>query len=171
VQEQDPNHPLNRLIRKEVLQKDTFNSLTEENRRISELQKTKEELDLLIKDIKQDIKDMHDKMDKVKINLDDNDKHEKDIEELQKTLDQLGTKKRDTMRDKEKEKAEEITSLRKKMTSKIEELKHNYIDSNNDRIQAITQLTMLQNSQLTNELDFQSGKADKSLSKNQNLQE
>eukprot|EP00341_Mesodinium_pulex_P014803 CAMPEP_0116911446 /NCGR_PEP_ID=MMETSP0467-20121206/15491_1 /TAXON_ID=283647 /ORGANISM="Mesodinium pulex, Strain SPMC105" /LENGTH=140 /DNA_ID=CAMNT_0004587227 /DNA_START=501 /DNA_END=923 /DNA_ORIENTATION=+ len=36
---------------------------------------------------------------------------------------------------------------------------------------AITQLTMLQNSQLTNELDFQSGKADKSLNRNTQLQE
>lgn len=57
------------------------------------------------------------------------------------------------MREMEKLKAEEITTLRKKMTTKIEELKNNYILSNTDRIAAITQLTMLQNSQLTNELD------------------
>jgi len=37
----------------------------------------------------------------------------------------LGTEKRDTMREKEKKKAEAITSLRKKMTTKIEELKSN----------------------------------------------
>lgn len=62
-------------------------------------------------------------------------------------------------------------SLNVNMKEKIDQLKRNQTDSNNDRISAITQLTMLQNSQLTNELEYQSQKADKSLHKNTNLQE
>lgn len=83
----------------------------------------------------------------------------------------LKNEKNDKMREEEKKKAEEIMSLNVNMKEKIDQLKRNYTDSNNDRISAITQLTMLQNSQLTNELEYQSQKADKSLHKNTALQE
>lgn len=118
-----------------------------------------------------DIKDLDKKYKDVEGFITEKDGHYRKIKDLMKAIEELGTRKRDIMREMEKEKAEEITTLRKKMTTKIDELKSNYISSNNDRITAITQLTMLQNSQLTNELDFQSGKADKSLSRNKNLQE
>jgi len=72
-----------------------------------------------------EIKEISKKYKDVETELARKDLHNKEINALFKTLEQLGTKKRDIMRELEKDKAEEITSLRKKMTNKIEELKSN----------------------------------------------
>ena len=79
--------------------------------------------------------------------------HKHLIENLELEIEHLKNEKNDRMREEEKKKAEEIMNLNVNMKEKIELLKQQQTESNNDRISAITQLTMLQNSQLTNELE------------------
>jgi len=114
---------------------------------------------------------LREKIDESKEKSDELNTHKKLISELELQIEMLKNDKNDRMREEEKKKAEEIMNLNVNMKEKIELLKQQYTESNNDRISAITQLTMLQNSQLTNELEYQSSKADKALSKNTNLQD
>lgn len=114
---------------------------------------------------------MRDKIDESREKSDELNTHKKQISELELQIEMLKNDKNDRMREEEKKKAEEIMNLNVNMKEKIELLKQQYTESNNDRISAITQLTMLQNSQLTNELEYQSSKADKALTKNTNLQD
>lgn len=114
---------------------------------------------------------LRDKIDESREKSDELNTHKKQISELELQIEMLKNDKNDRMREEEKKKAEEIMNLNVNMKEKIELLKQQYTESNNDRISAITQLTMLQNSQLTNELEYQSSKADKALTKNTNLQD
>ena len=57
---------------------------------------------------------------------------------------------------KERQKIQATEKLRKEMLFKIKETKANLLALNDEQLQTTTRLTMLQNDQLTKELEFQS---------------
>ena len=60
------------------------------------------------------------------------------------------------LNEKEREKIQAIEKLRKEMQYKIKETKANLLALNDEQQQTTTRLTILQNHQLTTELDHQS---------------
>ena len=57
---------------------------------------------------------------------------------------------------KDKEKRDEIEKLRKEMIYKIKETKSTLLALNEEQLETTTKMTILQNHQLTSELEFQS---------------
>lgn len=70
------------------------------------------------------------------------------------------------MNDKEREKFEAVKTLNEDMQYKIQETKANLLALNDEQLQTTTKLTILQNHQLTTELDYQSKQTEKLLVKN-----
>lgn len=68
--------------------------------------------------------------------------------------------------DKEREKFEAVKTLNEDMQYKIQETKANLLALNDEQLQTTTKLTILQNHQLTTELDYQSKQTEKLLVKN-----
>lgn len=73
--------------------------------------------------------------------------------------------------DMEREKVKETDKLRKDMDNKITETQHSLHALKKVQLETTTRLTVLQNHQLTNELEYQSKQTEKLLSKNQKLQD
>lgn len=67
---------------------------------------------------------------------------------------------------KEREKIQATEKLRKEMLYKIKETKANLLALNDEQLQTTTRLTILQNHQLTTELEYQSKQTEKLLFKN-----
>lgn len=99
----------------------------------------------------------------------------KDIEEKRIALqEQLEEERKILMREKadmEREKVKETNKLRNDMDKKIDETQNSLFALKQVQLQTTTRQTVLQNHQLTNELEYQSKQTEKLLSKNQKLQE
>lgn len=73
--------------------------------------------------------------------------------------------------DKERDKIRSIESLKEDMKKKINETKANLKALNDEQLQTTTRLTILQNHQLTTELEYQSKQTEKLLNKNNKMQD
>lgn len=71
--------------------------------------------------------------------------------------------------EKEREKIQATEKLRKDMLYKIKETKANLLALNDEQLQTTTRLTILQNHQLTTELEYQSKQTEQLLSKNNKM--
>ena len=71
--------------------------------------------------------------------------------------------------DAEREKYQAVAKLRKEMDYKIMETQANLIDLNNEQLHTTTRLTILQNHQLSTELDNQSKQTEELLATNNQL--
>ena len=86
----------------------------------------------------------------------------------------LDFEKKDRMRvlaDKEREKVQATDSLKKEMLHKIQDTKTSLLSLRKEQLKTTTRLTVLQNHQLTTELEYQSKQTEKLLFKNAKLQE
>ena len=63
--------------------------------------------------------------------------------------------------DKEREKVQAIDKLRDEMLNKIKEMRSNLLSLKKEQLDATVQLAVLQNHQLTSELEFQSKQSEK----------
>jgi chromosome segregation ATPase len=73
--------------------------------------------------------------------------------------------------DKEREKIRATENLKENMKEKIDETKANLKALNDEQLQTTTRLTILQNHQLTTELEYQSKQTEKLLNKNNKMQD
>jgi hypothetical protein len=71
--------------------------------------------------------------------------------------------------EKEREKIQATEKLRKDMLYKIKETKANLLALNDEQLQTTTRLTILQNHQLTTELEYQSKQTEQLLFKNNKM--
>ena len=88
--------------------------------------------------------------------------------------DQLDDERRDKIRslaDKDREKVQATDKLKKDMLHKIQETKTSLLALRKEQLKTTTRLTVLQNHQLTTELEYQSKQTEKLLFKNAKLQE
>jgi len=100
-------------------------------------------------------------------------KRQKSVEEaLQKLKFDIKNEKKLQMieiNEKEREKIQAIAKLRKEMQYKIKETKANLLALNDEQLQTTTRLTILQNHQLTSELEHQSQQTEELLFKNNKM--
>lgn len=73
--------------------------------------------------------------------------------------------------DKDREKVQATDKLKKEMLNRIQETKTSLLALKKEQLQTTTRLTVLQNHQLTTELEYQSKQTEKLLFKNSKLQE
>jgi len=88
--------------------------------------------------------------------------------------DELDVEKKDKVRaiaDKDREKVQATDKLKKDMLHKIQETKTSLLALKKEQLKTTTRLTVLQNHQLTTELEYQSKQTEKLLFKNAKLQE
>lgn len=78
------------------------------------------------------------------------------IEDLTEKLEKEKKDRADEVNVKEREKIVATEKLRKDMLYKIKETKANLLALNDEQLQTTTRLTILQNHQLTTELEYQS---------------
>jgi len=71
----------------------------------------------------------------------------------------------------ERKNVQETERLKKDMLFKIKETKENLLRLNDEQLHTTTRLTMLQNHQLTTELEYQSKQTEKLLFRNSKLQD
>lgn len=93
-------------------------------------------------------------------------------EELKKLQEDIAKEKIDgkiQINETEREKIQAIDKLRQEMMFKIKETKANLYALNNEQLQTTTRLTILQNHQLTTELEHQSKQTEELLDKNKHL--
>ncbi|CAD8177752.1 unnamed protein product [Paramecium pentaurelia] len=94
--------------------------------------------------------------------------------ERAKLIETLAQERKDKQRelaDKEKEKVKETDQLKKEMLHKIQETKSSLLALKKEQLETTTRLTVLQNHQLTTELEYQSKQTEKLLFKNSKLSE
>ncbi|CAD8070093.1 unnamed protein product [Paramecium primaurelia] len=96
---------------------------------------------------------------------------ESEREKLIETLAQERKDKQRELADKEKEKVKETNQLRKEMETKVQETKLSERAQQKEQLETTTRLTVLQNYQMTTELDYQSKQTAKLLGKDSKLQE
>lgn len=77
--------------------------------------------------------------------------------------------KNNSINEKEREKIQATEKLRKEMLYKIKETKANLLALNDEQLQTTTRLTILQNHQLTTELEYQSKQTEQLLYKNSKM--
>ena len=77
--------------------------------------------------------------------------------------------KNNSVNEKEREKIQATEKLRKEMLYKIKETKANLLALNDEQLQTTTRLTILQNHQLTTELEYQSKQTEQLLYKNSKM--
>ena len=75
---------------------------------------------------------------------------------LERKLEEEVKMKNAQINEKEREKIQATEKLRKEMLYKIKETKANLLALNDEQLQTTTRLTILQNHQLTTELEYQS---------------
>jgi hypothetical protein len=75
---------------------------------------------------------------------------------LEQKLEDEIKSKNNSINEKEREKIQATEKLRKEMLYKIKETKANLLALNDEQLQTTTRLTILQNHQLTTELEYQS---------------
>ncbi|KAL4497107.1 hypothetical protein ABPG72_019427 [Tetrahymena utriculariae] len=147
-----------------------------------DLEELKEEtesiLDELKKDFEREKSDLNDKILKLETRLETVDifiKNKADLENERKNLkEQLEFEKKEKLRelaDKDREKVQATDKLKKDMLHKIQETKTSLLALKKEQLQTTTRLTVLQNHQLTTELEYQSKQTEKLLFKNSKLQE
>lgn len=102
-----------------------------------------------------------------------NEKHklEAQIVQLENDLAQEKKDRDAEISDKEREKIRDIEDLKEEMKKKIGETKANLKALNDEQLQTTTRLTILQNHQLTTELEYQSKQTEKLLNKNNKMQD
>lgn len=100
----------------------------------------------------------------------------KDLENVRATLvkttenlEQEKKDRRNEVNEKEREKIQATEKLRKDMLYKIKETKANLLALNDEQLQTTTRLTILQNHQLTTELEYQSKQTEQLLFKNNKM--
>jgi len=91
--------------------------------------------------------------------------------QLQEDLDYEKKDKIRALADKDREKVQATDKLKKDMLHKIQETKTNLLALKKEQLKTTTRLTVLQNHQLTTELEYQSKQTEKLLFKNAKLQE
>lgn len=103
-------------------------------------------------------------------------KFETEKEKLIQTVDQLKADLSESEKNraidsqnKEREKIQATEKLRKEMLYKIKETKANLLALNDEQLQTTTRLTILQNHQLTTELEYQSKQTEQLLYKNNKM--
>ncbi len=84
-------------------------------------------------------------------------------------LEQEKKDRRNEVNEKEREKIQVTEKLRKDMLYKIKETKANLLALNDEQLQTTTRLTILQNHQLTTELEYQSKQTEQLLFKNNKM--
>lgn len=103
--------------------------------------------------------------------LADKKRLENEIVELELALAQEKKERFTEVSDKEREKIRATENLKENMKEKIDETKANLKALNDEQLQTTTRLTILQNHQLTTELEYQSKQTEKLLNKNNKMQE
>lgn len=103
--------------------------------------------------------------------LADKKRLENEIIELEKALAKEKKERFTEVSDKEREKIRATENLKENMKEKIDETKANLKALNDEQLQTTTRLTILQNHQLTTELEYQSKQTEKLLNKNNKMQE
>ena len=73
--------------------------------------------------------------------------------------------------EKERDKIQATEKLRKEMLYKIKETKANLLALNDEQLQTTTRLTILQNHQLTTELEYQSKQTEQLLARNNKMKQ
>ena len=81
---------------------------------------------------------------------------DKELEDLEKQLKQEERRRKEECGQMEVEKVEATEKLRKQMLYQIKKTKANLLALNDEQLAKTTRLTMLQNDQLSNELELQS---------------
>lgn len=79
-----------------------------------------------------------------------------EVDTLKAELDQEKNKRNTEVNERERDKITATEALRKEMLYKIKETKANLLALNDEQLQTTTTLTILQNKQLTTELQYQS---------------
>lgn len=103
--------------------------------------------------------------------LNEKRKLEEQIIQLEKDLAQEKKDRIAEISDKEREKIRDIEDLKEEMKKKIGETRANLKALNDEQLQTTTRLTILQNHQLTTELEYQSKQTEKLLNKNNKMQD
>lgn len=103
--------------------------------------------------------------------LADKKRLENEIVELERALAQEKKERFTEVSDKEREKIRATENLKENMKEKIDETKANLKALNDEQLQTTTRLTILQNHQLTTELEYQSKQTEKLLNKNNKMQD
>ena len=103
--------------------------------------------------------------------LNEKKKLEEQIVQLEKDLEQEKKDRIAEISDKEREKIRDIEDLKLEMKNKIGETRANLKALNDEQLQTTTRLTILQNHQLTTELEYQSKQTEKLLNKNNKMQD
>ena len=99
------------------------------------------------------------------------DSHTRKVVDLKKEVEQLKLEKLQEVNAIEREKAQATEHLRKEMLLKIKETKANLMAMNDEQLQTTTRLTILQNQQLTTELEYQSKQCEQLLFRNNKMKE
>ncbi len=94
----------------------------------------------------------------------------KEIKDLKEDLERAKTEREQVAKTKERQMFEATESLKRDMLKRIKETKANLMTLNNDQLHATTRLTILQNHQLTTELEYQSKQTEKLLTRNTQLE-
>ena len=90
---------------------------------------------------------------------------------LKEELDILSKEKQRELADKDRERVQATDKLKNDMLHKIQETKTSLFALKKEQLATTTRLTVLQNHQLTTELEYQSKQTEKLLFKNSKLQE
>lgn len=90
---------------------------------------------------------------------------------LEDTLENERKERQRELADKDREKVQATDKLRKEMLHRLQETKTSLLALKKEQLQTTTRLTVLQNHQLTTELEYQSKQTEKLLFKNAKLQE
>ena len=92
-----------------------------------------------------------------------------ELEQYKKDLDLEKKNHTNDVNEKEREKVQATEKMRKDMLYKIKETKANLLALNDEQLQTTTRLTILQNHQLTTELEYQSKQTEQLLFKNNKM--
>ena len=139
-------------------------------------EETTEEINKLTEDSKKEKDQDHKKIKELEGQLKDNDtfnskkdQYERDLEQLRLDLEKEKKDKQFELGEKERDKIQATEELRKEMLLKIKETKANLLALNDEQLQTTTRLTILQNHQLTTELEYQSKQTEQLLFRNNKM--
>jgi len=124
-----------------------------------------------IKELKESIVAKDSKIESILKYKSERDQNLSEIKHLKEEIDKEKSDKEQMIKSKERQLYEETEKLKKNMLKKIKETKANLTALNDEQLHATTRLTILQNHQLTTELEYQSKQTEKLLLKNAKLEE
>ena len=135
----------------------------------SQINKIHETNKIATKGLDSKISDMENAQNQADLHLQERDKMTQDLTDLQERLNNEKSLRLEQVNQKELDRIKETEQLRKEMLFNIKKTKANLLAMNDKQLQTTTHLTILQNHQLTTELEHQSKQTEILIFKNNKM--